>query len=505
MALPSLYRIAQQHALSYPQRTAVVHGSLRLSFAGLADRAGRAAGMLAGLGVGAGDRIVWLGQNSNAVVELLLASSRIGAMLCVANWRQSADELRFVLDDLTPSAIFWEMREAGAVTAELRARAPADALWIACDDDASEGYEARLAAANVDALPATRGQGAAPLLLLYTAAFGGTPNAAQISNDGLILQALLHVPALAIAPGNVALIGTPMFHIVAWIDLIPTFLMGGTTLIAKRADAEELCGLLHEERPVTGRLHAPTAEKLVAMNRDGRSDFSSFRSSLSVPGWREMTTRGPELGGYGQTETIGPVVLHALGESTNGPMAGRPSPLAEVRIVDGNGRDIDDGGVGEMLVRTPTGGLGYWNRPEINAERTLEGGWWATRDLGRRLPDGTISFVAPKMQMIKTGAENVYPAEIEAALKEHPAVASTAIIGVPDPKWHQSVTAIVVLKDGIEVDEQGLIDHVKGRIARYKAPKRVIFTDAIPMNGFVPDYRLLDERFGGGNYPGEAA
>ncbi|MDB5703873.1 MAG: AMP-dependent synthetase [Sphingomonas bacterium] len=505
MALPSLYRIAQQQALSYPQRTAVVHGSLRLDFAELADRARRAAAMLTGLGVGAGDRVVWLGQNSNAVVELLLGSNRIGAMLCVANWRQSADELLFVLDDLTPSAIFWEMSETGTVTADLRARASANTLWVASDDDGPDGYEARLAGADVSELLATEGPGEAPLLLLYTAAFGGKPNAAQISSDGLMLQALLHIPALDIAPGNVALIGTPMFHIVAWIDLIPTFLMGGTALIAKRADADELCGLLHRERPVTGRLHAPTAEKLVEMNRDGRFDFGSFRSSLNVPGWREMTARGPELGGYGQTETIGPVVLRSLGEAGNGPMAGRPSPLAEVRIVDGNGRDIADGGIGEMLVRTPTGGLGYWNRPELNAERMVEGGWWATRDLGRRLPDGTISFVAPKMQMIKTGAENVYPAEVEAVLREHPAVASTAIIGVPDPQWHQSVTAIVVLRPDADADEQALIDHVKGRIARYKAPKRVIFTDAIPMKGFVPDYRLLDERFGGGNYPGEAA
>jgi long-chain acyl-CoA synthetase len=144
---------------------------------------------------------------------------------------------------------------------------------------------------------------------------------------------------------------------------------------------------------------------------------------------------------------------------------------------------------------------GYWNRPDLNATRA-RGGWHHTNDLGRYEIDGSFTFVGPKGRMLKSAAENIYPVEVEAALRAHPAVADAAIIGVPDEVWVQSVKAIVVLRDGAAVTADELIEHCRTRIASYKKPRTVEFVDALPRVGFAIDYATLDAQFGGGNYPG---
>jgi long-chain acyl-CoA synthetase len=144
---------------------------------------------------------------------------------------------------------------------------------------------------------------------------------------------------------------------------------------------------------------------------------------------------------------------------------------------------------------------GYLNRAEVNAARQ-RGGWHHTNDLGRREEDGSITFIGPKGRIVKSAAENVYPAEVESCLKQHPAVADAAIIGVPDPKWTQNVKAIIVLKPGQTATAEELIEHCRARIASYKKPKSVEFVAALPRKGFAVDYEALDAQFGGGGYPG---
>jgi long-chain acyl-CoA synthetase len=180
---------------------------------------------------------------------------------------------------------------------------------------------------------------------------------------------------------------------------------------------------------------------------------------------------------------------------------GRPSPLAQVRIVDEDDRELPPGEVGEIVARGPTVMCGYWNRPVENARRH-RGGWHHTHDLGRREADGSITFIGPKTRMIKSAAENIYPAEVERGLSSHPAVAECAVIGVPDPAWVQSVKAIVVLRDGATVTADELIEHCRARIAGYKKPRSVEFVTALPRTAFAVDYDTLDAQFGGGNYPG---
>ena len=506
-ALPGFYGLLGQHRHSFPERTAVVHAGRRIGYAELFERAGRLARMLAGHGVRAGDRVLWLGQNSHVLVELLAACDRLGAMFCCANWRQSADELEFVLRDFDARVVLWQRGEIDQVIEGARSRGrDIDGRWISVDDEGvadhetHPGHAPELSGEHED----PTSNATAPLLALYTAAFEGRPNAAMLSAHGLYLQAMVHAHALEITHRSVALVSSPLFHILGWLDLLPALLQGGTVVIARRADAEDLLFLLASERVTTGTIHPPTAAAIATLNRDRKLDLSAFRSALRMPGWADMTTPGPGIGGYGQTEVAGPVVIGAYAGKGRTPFCGRTSPIAEVRIVDESGTDVAPGETGEIHVRAAAC-LGYWNRPELNAARWAAHGWWRTRDLGSRDADGTISFVGAKTRFVKTGGENVYPAEVETVLASHPAVQRAAIIGTPDDQWGQLVTAVIVRLPEAAVTAEELSAHVRARLAAYKAPRVVHFADALPLVpvGGAIDYLELDRRFGGGGYPGQ--
>ena len=194
------------------------------------------------------------------------------------------------------------------------------------------------------------------------------------------------------------------------------------------------------------------------------------------------------------------LTLNAWGGDAEG-NSGRPTPMTQVRIVDPDGAEVPTGETGEIVARGFTVHNGYFNRPELNETR-LADGWHHTNDLGRREPDGSITFVGPKGRLIKSAAENIYPAEVEGCLRTHPAVADVAIIGIPDPTWDQSVKAIVVRKPDETASEDDLIEYCRAAIASYKKPRSVEFVDELPRQGWAVDYDALDERFGGGNYPG---
>jgi long-chain acyl-CoA synthetase len=172
-----------------------------------------------------------------------------------------------------------------------------------------------------------------------------------------------------------------------------------------------------------------------------------------------------------------------------------------VEIVDDDGNALAPGAVGELVVRGPAVQHGYHRRADLTAQRHRQG-WHHTGDLGRREDDGSISFVGPISRLIKSAAENIYPAEVEACLRTHPGVADVAVIGIPDPAWDQSVRAVIVPVDGDRPPLEELQEHCRAIIASYKKPRSVVFTDALPRRGQAVDYDALDARFGGGNYPG---
>ena len=500
--------VLREQRRSRPEQVAVVDSDFnrdfRLTYPELDDRANRLANALAAAGVGVGDRILWLGQNSFRVVETLAAAAKIGAMFCPANWRQSADELAFVLDDVDAKVVVWQDEEIGATVRAARELAGSSALWLQHDAGGDGSYEAFLTGAS-SADPDRDVDPSSALLLMYTAAFTGRPNGAMLSHTALITQGIVMARLSDIDVDYVYLNCGPLFHIATFMTTLATFVAAGTNVFTRRIDADELCRLIESERCTGAFVVGPTIKQILEANKDHRYDLKSLRAFRGKPEWNEMITvdtspwaRHP--GGYGQTEVMGMLTFNTLAHAPIG-THGRPSPVVQVRIVDPDDHELRVGETGEIVARGPTVMNGYWNRPEENVRRQ-RGGWHHTNDLGRREADGTITFIGPATRMIKSAAENIYPAEVEGCVAKHPAVAECAVIGVPDAQWTQSVRAIVVLNQGESATADEIIDHCRTHIASYKKPRTIEFVEKLPRDGFAVDYRALDEQFGGGGYPG---
>lgn len=498
--------IVREHRRNYPERVAVVDGDVRLTWPVLDDRVNQLADALAGAGFGRGDRLLWLGQNSFRVLESLLAVAKLGGMLCPANWRQSPDELAFLIDDLDPRVVVWQQEEIGERVAAARtAGAPATRLWLQHDGTGPASYEAFLTSGSpID--PKVDVDAGLPVLVIYTAAFEGKPNGSLITHGNLIAQSLVMIVVQCIDHDYVFLNSGPLFHLGTLMLTIPVFHLGGTNVFVRRVDAEELCAVIQRERCCGALIVEPTITQILELNADGRYDLTSLRVPPYRPEWvamcsPDLSPRGRHPSGFGQTELTGLATFNAFGPPAVG-SHGHASPMANVRIVDDRGNDAAVGEVGEIAARGPIVHAGYWNRPELNARRWSED-WWRTTDLGRREADGSISFLGPAARMIKSGVENVYPAEVEACIEAHPAVAEAAVIGVPDDRWVQTVKAIVVLTPGTTLSASELVDHCRSRIASYKKPTLIEFVPGpLPRVGPAKDYDRLDADYGGGGYPG---
>ncbi len=499
--------VLREHRRRYADRIALVDGDVRLTWPEADDRVNRLANALRAAGVEAGDRVLWLGQNSFRIYELLGAVGKIGAMVCPAYWRWSAEEMAFAIDDFTPKVIVWQQEEIGDTVAAARERAGADALWLRHDDDEYENF---LAAGDI-ADPGIDVDPDAALLVIYTAAMDGRPCGSLLSHTNLLSQAVSTAWMGDIDHTTAFLNSGPMFHIGNYQFWgLPTFVQGGKNVVVRRVSPPELLPVLADEQCTHAYLMPPTVVALKELNATLGLDLSRLRASVAAHLWEgavavdtsRYTREGGGQGlGYGQTEVTGFCTTGAYGGRGLG-NAGRPGPLVTVGILDADGDECPPGEAAEICVRGELVHLGYWNRPEVNEHR-FRHGWWHTTDLGRREPDGTISFLGTMTRMLKTGAENVFPAEVENCLESHPAVREAAVIGVPNERWAQDVKAVVALHDGADAGPEELIEHCRAHIASYKKPKSVEFVDALPrIGGYVKDYAALDEKFGGGGYPG---
>ncbi|MFC5747916.1 AMP-binding protein [Actinomadura rugatobispora] len=508
--------VIREHRRSFADADALVDGDLRLTWSELDTRTDRLASALTAAGVGAGDRILWLGQNSFRVYELLGAAAKIGAMVCPGYWRWAVPEMVFAIEDFDPKVIVWQQEEIGETVAKARGAvtggeaAERTTLWLRHDGDGADSYESFLASGAAgdpgrDVDPDTA------LMVIYTAAISGRQCGSMLSHRNLLAMGANAAWMGDIGQEAAFLNAGPMFHIGNYqIWGMPVFVHGGKNVVVRRVDPELLLPLLVRERCTHAYLMPPTIASLVELNKEAGHDLSFLRASIAPQLWQGMattdTSRFTRNGGgegrvYGQTEVTGLAVTSASGGAGIG-NAGRPGPFAMVRILDGEGRERPVGEAGEICVRGDLVHLGYWNRPEINAER-FRHGWWHTTDLGRREADGTISFLGTTTRMLKSAAENIFPAEVENCLESHPAVREAAVIGVPNERWAQDVKAVVVLHDGAGAGAEELIEHCRERIASYKKPKTVEFLGALPRTAAGgKDYDALDERFGGGGYPG---
>jgi long-chain acyl-CoA synthetase len=498
--------VSRENARRFPDRRAVVCGSRRLSYRELDLRSNRLASSLEGVGVGPGDRVLWLGQNSFRVLELLIACSKLGAVLCPANWRQSPSELAFTIDDCAPALVIAQRQEVGPTVEAARAAVQGGCRWINHDDEdgGPDSYEAFLAA-GAEADDERPIDGAASALMIYTSAFQGRPNGALLGSAALIGSGLSTNFVERLSHDDVFLVSGPLFHIGCWRYVIGLFLLGGANVFARRVEAETLCRLVHDERCTHAYLFAATQAQMVEANRACEYDLSSLRWVSGDPAWNALVSletnawlERPHR--YGQTEVGGIVARGAYGPAPLGGH-GRADPLAQLRIFDEDGREARVGEAGEIVVRGPLVMNGYHNRPELNAAK-MAGGWLRTGDVGRRETDGSITFIGPKARMLKCGMENVYPAEVEQAMRSHADVVDCAVIGVPDDRFIQVVKADVVPAPGRSPSVEDLAAHARANLAGYKIPRSFVFVTDLPRTAEGVDYAQLDAAHGGGAYPG---
>ncbi|MFE9096745.1 AMP-binding protein [Streptomyces sp. NPDC007264] len=499
----TLADVVREHGRRFPHRLATVDGERRSDYPELDRRTTRLANALADLGVREGDAILWLGQNSVRVLELLVAASKLGAVLYPVNWRLSAAELTAIELDLDPAVVFYQLEEIHEATQAVRDRLATRDNWFCHDQDSGRAYEALVEAGSpVDAEAAI--SPAAPLLGIFTAAFEGKPRAALLTSENLILQALVNAYVREVTHEDVFLVSGPLFHMGIYMEMLPVLLFGGVNVFVRRVDAEEICRLVERERCTLAYLFGLTQTQILEVNADRRYDLSSLRSAIGPDGWfdharQDTSPFARAWGGYGQTETSGLVTFAAMGPDPRG-RGGRSSPLAQVRIIDIEGGEAGVGEVGEIAVRGPVVMSGY-----RGAEQRTARGFRLTGDLGRREEDGSITFIGPKRQMIKSGNENIYPAEVESCIRGLHGVQDVAIIGVPDPRLMQAVKAVIVAAPDSGVDAEAVDRHCLAHIAPFKRPRHVEFAESLPKADGATDYRELDRLYGGGGYPSSLA
>jgi fatty-acyl-CoA synthase len=484
----SLARWIQHRAAWAPGRVALHFQGRDLGYAELAARIERLAGGLRGLGLRRGDRVAFLGYNSPELVELLFACARAGLVLVPLNWRLTVAEHAAILDDCAPRLLCVEPELEGPAAA-LAAGRPGLSL-VACGRD--EGDAAAPSLAGLRRAPpggaGPEGGPEDPLLVVYTSGTTGRPKGAVLTQGALLYNALNSVAAHDLTSADHALTVLPMFHVGGLnIHTTPVLYAGGTVTIARRFDAGETLELLARRRP-TLLLAVPTVALALSDHpRFAATDLSSLRclttGSSVVPEAviRPWLARGvPVTQVYGMTET-GPTAIAlpiADAERRIG-SCGKPCLFTDVRVVDQAGRDLPPGERGELWLRGPNLFREYWNNPEATAAARA-GEWFRTGDVGHRDAEGYHYIDDRKTDVVISGGENIYPAELEALLADCPAVAEAAVVGRPDPRWGEVPVACVVRRPGAALSRQDVLALFAGRVAGYKHPRDVVFLDSLP-------------------------
>ncbi|MEU7817549.1 long-chain fatty acid--CoA ligase [Pseudonocardia sp. NPDC049154] len=488
----ALHRAAQQT----PDLPATIAGDRVRTWAESYDRVARLAAGLRDLGCGPGDRVAMLSLNSDRYHEYLFAVPWADGVLAPVNVRWSAGEIAYSLRDAGVRILLVDETFAGLLPA-LRAETPDLRRVVWCGDGpAPEGTVAHevLVAGHEPVEDARRG-GDAPAGIWYTGGTTGTPKGVVLSHTNLLASALGSLATGALAtPGGRLLHAAPMFHLADGAAWVARNVVGGTHVIVPSFTPAGVAEAI-ARHGVTDLLLVPTMIQMLVDSPDtADADLSSVlrltygASPISEAVLQRAAKRMPTAEfaqAYGMTE-LSPVATMLLPEDHLTDRlrrsAGRAAPHAEVRIVDAEDREVPRGTVGEIAVRGPHVMLGYWNRPEETAAAVRDG-WMHTGDGGWMDPEGYVFVVDRLKDMIVTGGENVYSAEVENALAGHPAVAACAVIGVPDDEWGERVHAVVVRAPGSDPDPAELRDHVKGLIAGYKAPRSVEFVEVLPLSG----------------------
>ncbi|MDC8994115.1 fatty-acid--CoA ligase FadD5 [Mycobacterium marinum] len=502
----------ERHAMMQPRATAIRYLGHTVTWADLRYRVAALAGSLSRRGVGFGDRVMILMLNRTEFVESVLAANMLGAIAVPLNFRLTPSEIAFLVEDCAPRLVITE-EVLAQVALGVREIAPALSTIVVAggaSDPTVVGYD-ELISETGDPPERVDIPNDSPALIMYTSGTTGRPKGAVLTHTNLTGQVMTALyTGGANINSDVGFIGVPFFHIAGIGNMLSGMLLGVPTVIYPLGafNPGQLLDVLEAER-VSGIFLVPAQWQAVCAEQQARPRELSLR----VMSWgaapapdallRQMSEVFPGtqiMAAFGQTE-MSPVTCMLLGEDAirKRGSVGKVIPTVSARVVDDEMNDVPIGQVGEIVYRAPTLMSGYWNNPEATAE-AFAGGWFHSGDLVRMDEDGYVWVVDRKKDMIISGGENVYCAEVENVLASHPSIVEVAVIGRADEKWGEVPIAVAaVTKDHLRIEDLG--EYLTERLARYKHPKALEIVDALPRN---PSGKVLKTelrlRYGVGAY-----
>jgi fatty-acyl-CoA synthase len=494
-----------KHSLRKPNATAVVVDDKRLSYAELNARVNRLAHVLSGMGIKQGDRVAALMFNTNEYVEMTFALAKLGATLVPLNYRLAPPELEYILND-SGARILVYAAELSYLCEGFRKDVGIERYLCVGGVATSplEDYEKLLARASDSEPQLTRTAIDDDFVILYTSGTTGRPKGAVLTHGNALFASMNVMHHAGNMPGSV-LIAVPMFHVAGLtVQAIPTIYRGQTIVFQRYFDPEHALQLIEREK-VRGSMLVPAMLLFMSqVSSFNEYDLSSLDSLFiggapcPAPILRTYLDRKvPIRQGFGMTENCGTgIILDPEDLERKFGSCGKPMFHCNARVWDERGNDTQPGQVGELMLQGPVVMKGYWNLPE-QTKRSFTNGWFHTGDLARVDDEGYFYIVERKKDMLITGGENVYPAEVEEVIMAHPKVGEVGVIGVPDARWGESVRAIVVPLPDQSLTADEIQHFCKNRLAKYKIPKSVKFVDELPRNpaGKILK-RVLREQYG---------
>ncbi|MGO4147776.1 o-succinylbenzoate--CoA ligase [Paenarthrobacter sp. YAF11_1] len=478
--------------------TALISGDQTLSYDALADRTDRLANALRDRGVTNGDRVAYLGENHASFVETFFACGLLGAIFVPLNTRLAAPELQFQLQDSGARLLI----NAGALDVVASASVTDTVVThrlVVAPDDGTDGSAHTLPSGVEHYGEVLDAATAAPLdetvtlddaaMILYTSGTTGKPKGALLTHGNITWNCMNTVVDMDLNRNDVALMISPLFHVASLdMGLLPMLLKGAKVVLEAKFDAGRVLELVGKHKVTTLNGVPTTFQMLCDHPGWSTADLTSLDKltcgGSAVPNrvLEAYEQRGIGFTScYGMTETApGATMLPLSRSKEKAGSAGLPHFFTDVRIADPMGGVAPMGEVGEIQISGPNVIKEYWNRPEATVDSYADSSWFRSGDMGYQDGEGFL-FVSDRIKdMIISGGENIYPAEVEAAIAELPAVGSVAVIGVADDTWGEVPRAIVTLRDGSSLTEEQLRSHLDGRLARYKIPKSVVFVEEMP-------------------------